>query len=220
MDRDDGISGAPAAGPGAAKSRPAARAQVSLALLAGGQSTRMGENKAFLPFHDTTLLEWVRDCLAPLFAHTFIVVREPQAFQHLGLAVVRDALPEAGSVVGIYTALLASPTDRVVCVACDMPLVSPRLVKQLVERSAGYDVFVPRHGGRVEPLCAVYGKGCLDAYRAFIQSGGRRIFDVYEELDTGYLDLEDAGLGRSRPSFCKRQYACRIGGCAGGGCAR
>ncbi len=175
--------------------RSSGRAQVSLALLAGGLSTRMGENKAFLPLGDSTLLEWVRDRLAPLFAHTFIVVRQPELFQDLGLAVVKDVLPESGSVVGVYTAVLASPTERVVCVACDMPFVSPRLVRQLAERSAGYDAFVPRHGGQVEPLCAVYGKGCLKAMRGFIQTGGRRIFDVYEKFNTGYLELDDWGLG-------------------------
>jgi len=174
--------------------RSGGRSQVSLALLAGGLSTRMGENKAFLPLGDGTLLEWVRDRLAPLFAHTYLVVRKPELFQDLGLAVVKDVLPESGSVVGIYTAILASPTERVVCVACDMPFVSPRLVRQLAERSAGYDVFVPRHEGRVEPLCAVYGKGCLDVMREFIQGGGRRIVDVYDKLNTGYLEVDEAGV--------------------------
>jgi molybdopterin-guanine dinucleotide biosynthesis protein len=191
MDRYDRAGGTPAAAP----QRPATRSQVSLALLAGGMSTRMGEDKAFVGFHDTTLLEWVRDRLAPLFAHTYIVTREIERFQGLGMAVVRDALEETGSVVGIYTAVMASPTERVVCVACDMPFVTPALVRALVERSAGFDVFVPRHGGRVEPLCAVYGKGCLDSYRQFIQGGGRRIFDVYGELATGYLELDDLRLG-------------------------
>ena len=175
--------------------RAVATSQASLALLAGGLSTRMGEDKASMPFRDSTLLEWVRDRLAPLFGHTFIVVRDPERFQDLGLAVVKDVLPEAGSVVGVYTAVLASPTERVLCVACDMPFVSPKLVRRLLDRSAGYDVFVPRHGGRVEPLCAVYSKGCLNVMREFIQAGGRRIFDVYERLNTGHLDLEDAGLG-------------------------
>jgi molybdopterin-guanine dinucleotide biosynthesis protein len=191
MNRDDVASGAPAA----AHLWPATRSQVSLALLAGGRSTRMGEDKAFVRFHDSTLLEWTRDRLAPLFSHTFIVAREPARFQELGLAVIKDALEEAGSVVGIYTAVLASPTERVVCVACDMPFVTPRLVRLLAERSGGFDVFVPRHGGRVEPLCAVYGKGCLDACRDFIQAGGRRVQDLYAQLNTGYLDMDDLARG-------------------------
>lgn len=175
--------------------RPAPRTQVSLALLAGGLSKRMGEDKAFAPLRDGTMLEWMRDRLAPLFPHSFIVTREASRFHGLGMAVVNDALPETGSAVGIYTAVLASPTERVVCVACDMPFVTPRLVRALVDRSAEFDVFVPRHGGDLEPLCAVYGKGTLDGYREFIQAGGRRIFDIYGDLNTGYLDMDDRRLG-------------------------
>lgn len=180
---------------------PGSRSQVSLALLAGGFSKRMGEDKAFATLGDGTLLEWMRDRLAPLFSHSFIVTREAPRFQGLGLAVVSDALPETGSAVGIYTAVLASPTERVVCVACDMPFLTPRLVRTLVDRSTGFDVFVPRHGGDLEPLCAVYGKGTLDAYREFIKAGGRRIFDIYGDLNTGYLDMDRGPLGDPRRLF-------------------
>ena len=180
---------------------PNDRSQVSLALLAGGLSTRMGEDKAFALLQDGTLLEWMRDRLAPLLPYVFVVTRDPSRFHSLGLAVVNDALPEGGSAVGIYSAVLASPTERVVCVACDMPFVTPRLVRALAVGSVGRDVFVPRHDGHIEPLCAVYGKGSLDVYREFIQSGGRRIFDIYGDLNTAYLDVDDGRLGDPEQLF-------------------
>jgi molybdopterin-guanine dinucleotide biosynthesis protein MobB len=168
---------------------------VSLALLAGGQSTRMGEDKAFAPFRGGTLLEWMWNRLAPLFAHAFVVAREPSRFHGLGLPVVSDALPEGGSAVGVYTAVLAAPTERVICLACDMPFVTPRLLRALADKSVGFDVFVPRLGDYLQPLCAVYGKGTLNAYREFIRSGERRIFDIYPDLNTGYLDMDDHAHG-------------------------
>ncbi len=177
------------------------RSDVSLALLAGGLSTRMGEDKAFAPFLGGTLLEWMRDRVAPLFSHVFVVVRDPERFHDLGLAVVTDALPEGGSAVGIYSAVLAAPTERVLCLACDMPFVTPRLLRELALRSEGYDVFVPRHGNYLQPLCAVYGKGALGAYLDFIRSGGRRIFDIYPDLRTGYLDMDDGRFGDPEELF-------------------
>lgn len=155
----------------------------------------MGEDKAFAPFKDGTLLEWMRDRLAPLFPHVFVVTREVSRFHGLGLPIVNDALPEIGSAVGVYSAVLASPTERVICVACDMPFVTPRLLWALSDKSEGFDVFVPRHGEYLQPLCAVYGKGTLDAYRQFIKSGRRRIFDIYPDLNTGYLEIEDGTYG-------------------------
>jgi len=177
------------------------RSDVSLALLAGGLSSRMGEDKAFALFQGGTLLEWMRDRLAPLFPHVFVVTREPSRFHGLGLPVVNDALPEGGSAVGVYTAVLAAPTERVICLACDMPLVTPRLLWELADKSTDFDVFVPRHGEYLQPLCAVYSKRTLDAYREFILSGGRRIFDIYPDLNTGYLDMDDGTHGDPEQLF-------------------
>jgi molybdopterin-guanine dinucleotide biosynthesis protein MobB len=174
---------------------------VSLALLAGGQSTRMGEDKAFAPFQDGTLLEWMRDRFAAVFSHVFVVARDPSRFHGLGLPVVMDALPEGGSAVGIYTAVLAAPTERVICLACDMPFVTPLFLRTLADRSEGFDVFVPRHGDYMQPLCAAYGKGTLDPYWEFIRSGGRRIFDIYPNMNTGYLDMDDGSHGDPEALF-------------------
>ena len=174
---------------------PPFRSGVSLALLAGGQSTRMGEDKAFAPFRGGTLLEWMRNRFAQLFPYAFVVAREPARFHHLGLPVVTDALSESGSVVGVYTAVLAAPTERVLCLACDMPFVTPRFLWELADRSEGLDVLVPRHGDYVEPLCAVYGKRTLDPYRQLITSGGRRLIGIYADVRTGYLDIDDGRHG-------------------------
>ncbi len=177
------------------------RSDMSLALLAGGLSTRMGEDKAFAAFEGGTLLEWMRDRTASLFPHTFVVVKDATRFHSLGLPVVRDAIDAAGSAVGLYTAVLAAPTERVLCLACDMPFVSRRLLWELADRSEGYDVFVPRHAGYMQPLCAVYSKRTLDAYLAFIQAGGRRIFDIYPDFNTGFLDLDDGRYGDPEKMF-------------------
>ncbi len=177
------------------------RSDVSLALLAGGMSTRMGEDKAFATFHDGTLLEWMRDRTARLFRHVFVVTKDPSRFHGLGLPLVNDALEARGSAVGVYTAVLAAPTERVLCLACDMPLITPRLLRALVDGSYGFDVFVPRHGGYLQPLCAVYSKQTLSAYLDFIRSGGRRIFDIYPDLHTGYLEMDDGRYGDPETLF-------------------
>ena len=170
------------------------RSEVALAVQAGGRSRRMGEDKAFLPFGDGTLLEWMRGRLAPSFPHVFLVANDAVRFRSLGLPVVNDALPEAGSAVGIYTAVLASPTERVLCLACDMPFVTPRLLRCLAEGSAGFDVFVPRHGEYLQPLCAVYGKRtALPAFQALFEAGEHRSTSIADS-NTGYLDMDD---GRS-----------------------
>ena len=149
-----------------------------------------------------TLLEWMRDRFAPLFSHAFVVARDPSRFHGLGLPVVVDALPEDGSAVGVYTAVLAAPTERVICLACDMPFVTPRFLRTLAEKSKGYDVFVPRHGEYLQPLCAVYGKGTLDAYRRVhpLREAGASSTSI-PDLNTGYLDMDDGSYGDPEALF-------------------
>jgi molybdopterin-guanine dinucleotide biosynthesis protein MobB len=155
----------------------------------------MGGDKASREFVDGTLLEWVRDRVSAAFDHVFVVANEPARLRYLGLPVVTDALPVRGSAVGIYTAVMASPTDRVLCLACDMPFVTPDFLRRLVEGSAGYEVYVPRHGPYYQPLCAVYAKGSADAFERFLADGGRRIYDVYQQVNTGYLEVGDGRFG-------------------------
>jgi molybdopterin-guanine dinucleotide biosynthesis protein MobB len=174
---------------------------MSVALLAGGLSTRMGENKAFVEFQGGSLLEWLRDRTARLFPHVFLVVRDPSRFQDLGIPVVNDALEERGSAVGIYSAILAAPADRVLCMACDMPLVPSRLLWALFEGAAGFDAFLPRHDGLIQPLCCVYSKRALPVFLEFIRSGRRRVTDIFSLLHTGYLDVGDGRFGDPETLF-------------------
>lgn len=153
----------------------------------------MGANKALVEFRGRPLIAQLIERLAPVFAHAFIVSNEPARLRHLGLPVVTDAYPESGSVVGIYTSLLASPTDYVLCLACDMPFVDPLLLRCLGEAAQGYDAAVPRHGEYLEPLAAVYRRSAVGQVEAFLEEGGRRIDQLYERLQVNYLDV---GRGR------------------------
>jgi len=115
--------------------------------------------------------------------------------------VIRDAVDARGSAIGIYTALLAAPTDRVLCLACDMPLMSPDLLRCLAEGSAGHDAFVPRHGGLLEPLCAVYGRRAAQAFEVVVGEGDPRIDRVFSRVDTAYFDVDEARFGRADELF-------------------
>ncbi len=169
--------------------RPAA------AILAGGLSSRLGEDKIVASLGGVTVLEWQRDRLLPLFPSVFVVTKDPSWLSWAGIPVVADALRVSASAVGVYTAVLAAPGDRVLCLACDMPFVPERLLVALAERSAGYDVLVPRHGDHLEPLCAVYSRTVLPPLEAQLARGANRIDLLYAHVRTAYFDLDDGAFG-------------------------
>ncbi len=168
---------------------------VALAIQCGGESRRMQGDKALLPFLNVTLLEWVRDLVLPVFAHVFVVARDAETFGHFGMPVVTDALSSRGAAVGVYTAITASPVERVLCLACDMPFVTPAVLRALAAGSRRHEVFVPKHGPYMQPLCAVYARSAGPAYRRFIDEGGFRVDEMYTSLDTGFLDMDDGRFG-------------------------
>jgi len=155
----------------------------------------MQGDKALLPFLDVTLLEWVRDLVLPVFEHVFVVARDAETFGRFGLPVVTDALSSRGASVGVYTAITASPAERVLCLACDMPFVTPAVLRALAAGSRRHEVYVPKHGPYMQPLCAVYARSAGPAYRRFIDHGGFRVDEMYKSLDTGLLDMDDGRFG-------------------------
>jgi molybdopterin-guanine dinucleotide biosynthesis protein A len=125
-------------------------------ILAGGESRRMGRNKAFLPWGDTTLIEHVIERLRPVTDELIVAVRDARAFRRLKARVVEDGVPDAHALGGLYTGLRAARHERCFVCACDTPFVSPGLVSALIRLSAGYDVAIARSPRGLEPLHAVY----------------------------------------------------------------
>jgi molybdopterin-guanine dinucleotide biosynthesis protein A len=158
-------------------------------ILAGGQSRRMGRDKAFLPLGSRTLIEVVIARLREACADLLLVTNTPDAYRRFGLRMVPDALPHRQSLVGIYTGILEAAQPAFVC-ACDMPFLSPPLVRHLVSLAGEADVVIPRHGGEYEPLHAVYTPACLEPIRRCIARGGRNV-DFLTEVRTRVVDAEE-----------------------------
>jgi molybdopterin-guanine dinucleotide biosynthesis protein A len=129
----------------------------SAVILAGGQSRRMGCDKARIALHGKTLLatqvERVR-MLAP--TELFISGRADVDYSGLCCPVLVDAIPDGGPLAGILSALLTASTSHLLVLAVDMPLMKPELLANLVELSTQSAGIVPRTAGSVEPLAAVY----------------------------------------------------------------
>lgn len=134
---------------------------VTAIILCGGKSTRMGRPKAFLPYENSTMIEHILGTVKDLFQEVLLVANEPDTYESFGLNVVKDILPHRGPLGGILSGLLVSSYSHVFVVACDMPLVTKKLIREIVSRRHGNDVVVLSHPGGIEPLLGVYSKNCI-----------------------------------------------------------
>jgi molybdopterin-guanine dinucleotide biosynthesis protein A len=166
--------------------------RVSGVILAGGESRRLGRNKALLRIGGQTLIERVLESIAPIAAEVIVVVASPEQAAALPLPsekrVVSDRYPGCGSLGGIYTGLSASREPWVLLVACDMPFLNPTLLRRLMAMRRGVDAVVPRLEGQPEPLHALYSKTCLGPMERMLQAGQLKIAPLFEAVRVRYVD--------------------------------
>ena len=169
-------------------------ARVAGAVLAGGGATRFeGRPKGLARVGGARILDRLVDVFGEaLGAAPLLVANAPDApTWRPDLRVVADVRPGMGSLGGIYTAVVEAPAP-VVCVAWDMPFVTPGLVRALADGLAEWDAFLPESDGRrgVEPLCAAYGPACAAAIAASIEAGDLRAIGFHRAVRVGRLPLE------------------------------
>lgn len=145
--------------------------QLDALVLAGGESRRMGQPKAFLPLGDTTLLGVVVARLRPLFRQVLVVAREKKGLCGIDAQVLTDDRPERGPLVGLARGLAASDAPWCFVVGCDMPLLRPQVICRMAERLEGCDILALHLEGRFQPLHAFYARQCLPHIGELLDSG-------------------------------------------------
>jgi len=165
-------------------------------VLAGGAASRYGGHpKGLLELGGRRILDRVVDAVAAAVGEPPLVIANAPgaAAWRSDLRTVPDVRPNCGSLGGIYTAVVSGPAP-VLCVAWDMPFVTPVFLQDLVARAAagGYDAFLPESDGRrgVEPLCALYGPACVGPIERALDGGDFRAIAFHTAVRVGRLPLE------------------------------
>jgi molybdopterin-guanine dinucleotide biosynthesis protein A len=153
-------------------------------VLVGGNSSRMGRDKATLPFGDRPLVVWMAE-LARRVCDTVSLVGNRRKYAGLGFPMVEDVFPDQGPMGGIHAALENSSARWNLVVGCDMPYLPAAFLRRLlgIAQEADADAVVPESNGfQYEPLCAVYARACLAPVEAALRAHRRKISDVFEQL--------------------------------------
>lgn len=188
------------------------REPLSAAVLAGGLSRRMGQDKALLSLRagEPPMAAMVLDRVAEIADDVFVVSDERPGYDRLGVPLIPDRYPGSGVLGGIATALQAARHEHCLVVACDMPFLSLPLLRWMAEQERGYDVLVPRLPGRsrqgegfvYQTLHAIYGAGCLAAIEAVIAADRLQVIGFFPSVRVRAIEQETvARLDSSGRSF-------------------
>lgn len=179
---------------------------VSIVLQAGGKSTRMGQDKALVPFMDVTMIEYILQQIEGLGHDTIIITNSPDNYRFLNLPLFPDVIPDWGALGGLYSAIFHASQDTCLVLACDMPFVNVPLIKYLITLIPEHDAVIPHLDSSenekpvlAEPFRAVYRKSCLAPIKSAITAGERRIVSFFNQVrirfvDRAEIEVFDPGL--------------------------
>ncbi|MGW8958334.1 molybdenum cofactor guanylyltransferase [Paenibacillus sp. NPDC055715] len=171
-------------------------------IVAGGRSSRMGQDKALLEIQGVTMLERTAAALEQVTERVIVVTHDSQGYGPIGLENVPDIYPGRGPLSGIHAGLSASRTEWSIIVACDMPFVQPEVLHVLLAvtekwtkllgttKPAGQAV-ISSVNGRIHPLLAVYHQSVLPSAEECLRSGRLRLTDWLNKLNVRYATEED-----------------------------
>ena len=158
---------------------------LTLALISGGRSSRMGQDKGLMPFLGRPLIQRILERLATVGEQVILSTNRPADYAFLNLPSYPDSKPDCGSLGGLYTALNVAGHSALAAVACDMPFANPALFKyesQLLSQT-GVDVVIPSTPDGLEPLHAVYRRdACLPSVRSALEAGHLKMIDWLPEV--------------------------------------
>lgn len=157
--------------------------QIGVFILAGGQSSRMGEPKGMLPFGGRPLILHVAR-LVEFIGESPVIIGQQGAYSGLGFSVIADDRGKLGPLGGICTALRVTSRDWNLIVGCDLPFLTREWLEFLTARAIGSptDVVIPLNERGYEPLCAMYRQRARSSIEAALARGVRKVTDGLAEL--------------------------------------
>jgi molybdopterin-guanine dinucleotide biosynthesis protein A len=159
-------------------------------VLAGGQSSRMGRDKALIELDGVTMLERAIARLRP-HVREILVIGDPAKYVALHATTLPDDTPGHGPLGGITTGLRAARYVRLLVIACDLPHLNDRCLLHLKRTlTDAADAIVAAHDQGMEPLVAAYHKRCLEPFRSCLRQGRLKMTDALQEVRTVRVPIQ------------------------------
>ncbi len=169
-------------------------------ILAGGKSSRMGQDKAMMRIGDKTLIERVYDIINN-FTSEIIISSNTDNYDFLKCKIIPDIYKNIGPISGIHASLKNAKYDRNIIISCDTPFVSKYIIAELIKVSDNYDITISRNNEFIEPLIGIYSKNIIDNLEKAISNKNYSITKVIYSSKSNIVEIDKSILEKSRNCF-------------------
>ncbi|MBU4342451.1 MAG: molybdenum cofactor guanylyltransferase [Candidatus Omnitrophica bacterium] len=171
-------------------------------ILAGGKSTRMKTDKAFLKLGPKTMIEELVSKLEKKFSKLMIIANDKERYSRFDMQVIEDIIPDKGPLGGIYTGLVKSDSFYNFIFSCDAPFVNPDLIDYMISKAKDFDIVVPKWQDRFEPLHAIYSKDCIEAIESQLGKNELKVTNCLQYVKVRVInEKEISRFVSSQPFF-------------------
>jgi len=164
---------------------------VTLTIMAGGRSQRMGQNKSFVSIQGKPMIEHILERLASLQCPTLLITSLFDDYKQYNLPMFADIIPDQGALGGLYTALHVSETPSVLCVACDMPFINIDLLRHMISLRERADVIAAYFDETWQIFPALYNKTALPHFKSALDSQTLRMQKIFQGMAVHTLTQAD-----------------------------
>ncbi len=164
---------------------------ITAIVLAGGKSSRMGQNKCLLDIDGSTLIEYIVDQLFQHFDDVLVSTNNKDAYNLKKVNFIKDEKPDCGPVMGLISSLKQSSTELNFVTTCDVPEIKVEIINEMVDNIACYDAVLGKTpDGRIQPLFGVYRRSALNRIEDLFKAGTRSVHGVVGSLSVGFIDID------------------------------
>ena len=162
---------------------------MSSAILAGGESRRMGQDKGLTRLNGKSLVSYSIE-LAKHFSDDIHIIANSKGYAEFGLPVSPDLFEGKGPLNGICTALKISILKRVLILPCDMPFLTKEIMQSLMPFCDEFDVVIPVAAGQDYPLCGIYSTNCLERFTEALEQSKYSVIDALKSINVKRVEVE------------------------------
>ncbi len=159
-------------------------------ILAGGKSSRMGEDKGLKLLNGKPMIQYVIETISPYFSGIKINTGNTK-YADLGYELIPDSIPEKGPMGGIYTALKNSSDSEVFIISCDMPFITPAVVNYLLDQPRNNNAIVASYNHEIQPLFGIYNQKIFPLIEEKINKNQLKMMDFLQEIQAEIVEMNE-----------------------------
>ena len=155
--------------------------QIAAIILAGGLSSRMGEDKGLIDLNGIPMIGHVINTLKEI-TDNIMIISNNDAYKQFGYPVYSDIISNKGPIGGIYTGLIKSSSETNIVISCDSPFVTASFLNILLTKSNGHEVTISSYNDRIHPTIGIYKPSIVSTIKQQIDSNEFKLMRIIKKV--------------------------------------